>query len=210
MSGPNEELKQEIFLADIEAQGGDHLRLRLRTLDTTMTAWEEGTEVDCLLPTEAGSDQEADCLQGKILRQRGSLLWIHIPYALPQTVTVEGLTRPETDAILIRRTERRTEDRHSTSCAVECSWSGGKLVGEAADVSVGGLRVRLTEEITRGTRLNMTLNLSKEAKPINAQGLVVYVQQDLLHPNRFEAGIKFIGWTPYDAARLSSLLRRAS
>lgn len=85
---------------------------------------------------------------------------------------------------------------------------GGDLLGHLYDISQGGARIELDEEVAAGETLAVQLELPGEASAVRAQGQVVWVADREDDPGPRRLALRFIGFeTPDHEQRLVGFLR---
>ena len=132
----------------------------------------------------------------------------------PRTVDLEGLVADlwNTGHINVRLTSVpvRRHRRHRVSVPVQLQWlSGGQptlVSGFTMDVSAGGVKVRLREELRVGDRLFVTLSLPRRA-PLEAIAKVVR-EPAADAEGWYQVGLQFSTVSEDHRARLASYLNR--
>ncbi len=85
--------------------------------------------------------------------------------------------------------------------------SGGKTV----DISEGGMKLLLDEKLSKGTVLNIKIDLPGKGHAAEARGVVVWSEDlprlDISQKRFFHAGIKFISIKEQSAGRLTEFIR---
>lgn len=69
------------------------------------------------------------------------------------------------------------------------------------DISRGGLRLVLNEDITTQSQIKMYIHVPKEKEPIDAIAEVMWVRKDV-EKNAVHTGLKFIKISPADKSRI--------
>jgi len=168
------------WFADIEAQGSEHLRVRLRPAERgPMPAWAEGTTLECAMD---GSDGLYSA-EAVVLKQAGAYLWLRVP-----PVWVRG--------------ERRQHPRVQGGFPVRYKAKGIEGIGVCQNISVGGLRLRVGKAIPERTRLELRFSLPGETATLRLEGLVLRVSPIQDGATGYDIGIKLIGLSPSDSACL--------
>lgn len=111
--------------------------------------------------------------------------------------------------------ERRGPERHITLFQAEVSERGGEGVsGNLADISVGGMMIRLMQPLEVGQHMRLRVELpaggdpdgALGAGPVTVETRVAWCDEDLA-PGAYVAGLQFTGATPEDGAVARELVR---
>lgn len=173
------------WYADVEAQGAEHLRVRLRASDIGVgPQWPADTRVECFMATEGGRYN----VEATVLRQEGDLVWLRIP---PSWNTGE----------------RRRSARVATSFPVTCKVDGVELQAFCRDLSVGGMRLRMAKGLRKGTRIELWFTLSDDPEPLQVEGTILYQKPAEDMDGQTDLGIKFSSLDPADGARIARSLK---
>lgn len=109
--------------------------------------------------------------------------------------------------------ERRRFRRFKSSVEVRYEIPTKSQIGRRSlsrDVGEGGIGLAVGEKLTRGTRLNLQIDIPGESKPILAKGEVLWVREVYKGKEdrrSFYTGVKFIELSPYHRRRLQNYLQ---
>lgn len=170
-----------VWLADLEAQGAEHLRVRLRADDLgVLPALAAGTSLECTMRSPDGDYY----VTGRVLQQVNATLWLSLPP-------------------MWRKEERRDFARQSGGFAVKYFADKANGVAACVDISAGGIKIRAKQALTVKTRLELFFTLPGEGLPVRVQGLVLHCNPAESTDSGFDVGIKFSGLQIGDAARIA-------
>jgi hypothetical protein len=175
-----------VWLADVEAQGGDHLRVRLRPDSLgVLPQLATDTAVGCAMDGADGRYY----VDATVLEQEGPVLWLRI-------------------ALAWSRTERRQNLRAPGGFPV--SYRMGEVEGIAAcmDVSAGGMRLRMAQAPPSRAHMTLSFKLPGEPVPVRTEGLVIYTRPAEAPGTGTDVGVKFQNLSPRDAARIQGYCSR--
>lgn len=173
--------------AEIEAQGTDHLRVRilegpppgLQARNTPVPGFPTGSQVICTMDDSSGR-----CSAGaRVLSQSGLTLWLNVEANW-------------------RKGSRRAHSRAEAGFGVSYEVEGVTGVGLCLNISPGGIRIRVGEPLPLDTPVRLVFRLPQKKKPLIVGARVLY-QRPLLEPISpakddaasepvFEAGLKFV------------------
>jgi hypothetical protein len=170
-----------LWFAEVEAQGSDHLRVRLRTGELgALPSLAEGMAVDCAMESADGRY----CVEAHVLRQDGALLWLTI-------------------APVWIRAENRQSPRMTGGFTV--AYTAGEASGIAAclDISAGGMRLRMANPLPLRSSVGLSFTLPGEPQPVDLDGTVLYVHSLEDDTPGVDVGVKFRHVPVADGARIA-------
>lgn len=175
------------WFADVEAQGSEHLRVRLRPpMQGAMPTWAVGTTLQCAMDADDGRYST----EAVVLKQVGAYLWLRV-------------------AMTWARGERRQHKRAVGGFPVRYRARGIDGLGVCQDLSVGGMRLRVARALPVQTRVQLHCNLPGESAALRLEGLVMRVVPVEDMETGWEMGLKFVGLSLADSARLARYLQTA-
>lgn len=170
-----------MWLADLEAQGIDHLRVRLRADDLgVLPVLMPGTALECTMRSEDGRYY----VNGSVLQQSRDRVWLALPAQW-------------------RKDELREFARQTGGFAVKYFADVANGVAHCVDISAGGLKICVKQQIPSRCRIEIFFTLPGEALPVHVQGLVLHCKPAESKDEVFELGIKFCDLQIGDAARIA-------
>lgn len=180
-AGARVTLEDKSWPVTIEAQGGDHLRVRLhRDGSTPFPDVPEGTRLDLTMASKDGGYYA----ETTVLKQTGNLLWLRIPAIW--------------DSL-----ERRGSRRGPGGFGVIYQVDGVSHRGKCINIGVGGMMMRASRPWPAMTRLNVQFRLPGEETPMHLQGLVIRSTRILDLLDAVDVGIKFVSVEAEDIARIA-------
>src|SRR5438105_1190678 len=157
------------WLAKVEAQGGDHVRVRVQGDELgAVPQVGPGTLIECAMDSPEAR-YHADVT---VLKQEGDVLWLRIPTTWS-------------------RTERRCSPRLTSLFSVSYVSDGHSGVGACLDISAGGMRLRIARTLPGHSRITLDFTLPGEDEPIRITGLVLYCAPGSGMGKGIDTGIKF-------------------
>jgi hypothetical protein len=170
-----------VWIAELEAQGAEHLRVRLREDDLgVLPILTPGTSLECTMRSEDGRYY----VVGSVLQQSRATVWLSLPP-------------------MWRKTERREFARQSGGFAVRYDSEFANGIAHCVDVSAGGMKIRVKQELRAKSRMELLFTLPGEALPVRVQGVVLHCKPAEIAENGFELGVKFSDLQIGDAARIA-------
>jgi hypothetical protein len=170
-----------VWLADLEAQGTEHLRVRLRADDLgVLPVLAAGTSLECTMRSPDGDYY----VTGTILQQVNATLWLSLPP-------------------MWRKAERRDFARQSGGFAVKYFSDKANGVAACVDISAGGIKIRVKQPLPERSKLELFFTLPGEGLPVEVQGLILHCNATDTTDGGFDLGIKFTNLQLGDAARIA-------
>ncbi len=174
-----------VWHAILEAQGTDHLRVRLRPDDLgVLPALAAGTSLECTMRSEEGSYY----VIGSVLKQQAATIWLSLPK-------------------IWRKEERRDSVRATGGFVVKYIIDTTSGVAACMDVSAGGMRLRTNRAFPRMSHVYLLFTLPGEALPVHVQGLVLHSIPVEAPAQGVDLGIKFSNLAIGDATRIARYCR---
>jgi hypothetical protein len=174
-------LRGKSYPVIIEAQGGDHLRVRLHSDPSASPPnMPEGTQLELKLV----SQDKGFYAKTTLLKQVGDLLWLRIPAIW--------------DSL-----ERRSSQRRPGGFRVVYQVDEVEYCGECINIGVGGIMMRASQYWPPMTRLRLQFCLPLQPIPLHLQGLVIRTTHVLDLPDTVDLGIKFMNVTAEDMLRIA-------
>ena len=167
--------------AEIEAQGTDHLRVRLVSDRDDQAKFQIGSRVTCTMEESA----ERYSAEARVLSQNGPTLWLNVE---PQW----------------RKGGRRSDARVDGGFGVSYTIGEQTGIGLCMNVSSGGLRLRVPEQLPVDTPIHLLFRLPEQRKPVVVGARVLYHRTLEGLEVSLEAGLKFVEMPIAEAVRLTS------
>lgn len=161
------------WVADVEAQGADHLRLRFRTpVSGNLPRWVPGTALTCVLKSET----DTIFAEVSLLKCASGIAWITCPAHWEDW-------------------DRRSARREVGGFLVQ--YTIGSHIGsaECVNVSAGGIRLRMPFAVQKGTKARVSFALPGSDEQVTYGALAVQVDGD-------EVGFKLTGLAPHQGLRI--------
>ena len=172
---------EQRWKAEIEAQGTDHLRVRLSDDWDDVARFTIGSRVTCTMEESA----ERFSAEARVLSQNGPTLWLNVE---PQW----------------RKGGRRSHGRIDASFGVTYTVGEETGIGLCLNLSSGGVRIRVADPIPTETPVQLLFRLPEQRKPVVVGARVLY-HRALQGPEcSLEAGLKFVELPIGEAVRITS------
>jgi hypothetical protein len=170
-----------LWFAEVEAQGTDHLRVRLRAGELgALPTLTEGMAVDCAMESADGRY----CVVAHVLRQNEALLWLTMPPVW-------------------QRTENRQSPRVTGGFPVNYSAGEASGTGACLDISGGGMRLRLANPLPLRSSVDLSFTLPGEVLPVTLVGTVLYIHPLDDDAPGVDVGVKFRHVPVVDGTRIA-------
>jgi hypothetical protein len=174
-----------VWMAHVEAQGTDHLRVKLKGDDLgVLPVLTTGTSLECTMRAADGRYY----VIGSVLKQESAIVWLSLPP-------------------IWRMEERRDTTRNTGGFGVKYVNSEASGLASCIDISAGGIRVRTRTELTSRTHVELLFTLPGEALPVRVEGIILYSRPAEKIEHGFETGVKFIDLAIGDSMRISRYCR---
>jgi hypothetical protein len=175
-----------LWFADVEAQGSEHLRVRLRPGELgTLPTLPGGTAVDCGMDSETGRLRIA----ANVINQKGAVLWLGLPPAW-------------------WKEDRRRSPRCVGGFPVTYTLDDVSTIGACQDIAAGGLRVRAAEPLPVDTSIDLLFRLPGDKSPVRTSAVVLYARPSNDGSESVDMGMKFIRLGIQDGVRIARFCRR--
>jgi len=174
-----------VWIAHVEAQGTDHLRVRLRNDDLgVIPVLTTGTSLECTMRAEDGRYY----VIGSVLKQESATVWLSLPP-------------------IWRMEERRDTTRNTGGFGVKYVSSEASGLASCIDISAGGVRIRTRGTLSSRSHVEMLFTLPGEALPVRVEGIVLYSRPAEKIEHGFETGVKFLNLAIGDSMRITRYCR---
>jgi hypothetical protein len=172
---------EQKWKAEIEAQGTDHLRVRLAANSHDQNRFTIGSKVTCTIE----ESEERFSAEARVLSQNGPTLWLNVE---PQW----------------RKGGRRSHARVDGGFGVTYTVGEETGIGLCLNVSSGGIRIQVPDRIPKDTPVQLLFRLPEQRKPIVVGARVIYHRWLKESEDYLEAGLKFVELPIAEAVRITA------
>jgi hypothetical protein len=170
-----------LWVADVEAQGAEHLRVRVRPDEIgVMPVLPAGTALECAMDSQDGRY----FVSATAIAQQSDLIWLEI-------------------SPMWRRTERRAFRRYSGAFQVHYFHDQRHGIAACLDISAGGCRLRVKSPLPVQSSIELVFTLPGTPLPMRTQARILHVRPSDGAQTAVDLGIKFTDLAVEDGARLA-------